>query len=80
MRHRTYVARTIEEIVRVASRRGWVVTTTGGGHLRFTHPDGGLVFAARTPSDWRATRKVAAELQRQEEGFDRTTQRSPEHQ
>jgi predicted RNA binding protein YcfA (HicA-like mRNA interferase family) len=70
---RTYTERTIEGIKIVAQSRGWVVTYTGGGHFKFAHPEGGLVYTSSTPGDWRATRKIAAELVRQERAFGRST-------
>lgn len=53
-------------LISTARLRGWTVTYTPGGHVRFAHPDGGLVHAASTPSDYRAVRNIAAELRRQE--------------
>ena len=33
-----------EKLVRSARRRGWLVTVTGGNHLRFQPPDGGRIL------------------------------------
>jgi len=44
---------------------GWNAAKTGSGHWRLTHPDARTpVFAAATPSDWRATLNTEAELRR----------------
>lgn len=53
-----------KELVREAERQGWVVTTTGGGHLKWTGPEGGLVFTPSTPSDVRALKNATADLRR----------------
>jgi hypothetical protein len=38
--------------------------SAAGGHIRFTHSVGALVFTAGTPSDWRSTLNAKAELRR----------------
>lgn len=56
--------RDFRPIIREAVRHGWHVSTSGGGHLRLRGPSGALVFAARTPSDWRARRGLIKDLKR----------------
>lgn len=44
---------------------GWTIRRTGGGHLRWTGPNGeGPVFTASTPSDHRAIQNIKATLRR----------------
>lgn len=50
------------DLIREAKRQGWVVATTGSGHLRLTSPTGHIIVAARTPSDKRATLNLRARL------------------
>ena len=33
-----------------AKKQGWVITTTGSGHLKWTDPDGRTTFTPRSPS------------------------------
>lgn len=55
----------IRELIRVARRQGWEVTTTNGSHLRWRGPDGGLVFTPSTPSDWRSIKNMTAQLRKE---------------
>jgi predicted RNA binding protein YcfA (HicA-like mRNA interferase family) len=59
--------RDINTVVRVARARGWTVTCTRGGHLRFTHPNGALVHTSSTPGDRRAVAAIRAHLRRAEQ-------------
>jgi hypothetical protein len=43
---------------------GVKVSHTNGGHLRLDIPNGKPIFAASTPSDWRAIHKVRAQVRR----------------
>lgn len=65
-----YATASLRALLISAERRGWAVEHRHSGHLRLTHPAGGLVFTSSTPSDWRATYKIAAELKRQERRFE----------
>jgi len=58
------VPRDFRPLIDAAVAQGWQVSTTGGGHLKFQSPAGRVVFAASTPSDWRASRNLRAELRR----------------
>jgi hypothetical protein len=54
-------------LIRTARARGWEVTVTRGGHLRFRHPaSGALVHSASTTSDRRGMRNLRADLRRGE--------------
>lgn len=53
------------ELIRVASRLGWRVEPTHGGHLRLKHPSGALVFAGSTPSDRRSLANALATMRRE---------------
>lgn len=46
--------------------RGWTCTATGSGHLRFTHPQYGVVHQSKTPSDSRSGKNFAAQVKRAE--------------
>lgn len=55
----------LKELIRIAEAQGWQVSTTGGGHLRWTGPDDeGPVFTPSTPSDWRALKNATSVLRR----------------
>jgi predicted RNA binding protein YcfA (HicA-like mRNA interferase family) len=54
-----------KKLAKRARKKGWVVEPSGGGHLRWSHPDGGLVFSSASPSCPFAVKKVEAELKRQ---------------
>ena len=45
-------------------QEGWTVEYTKGGHLRWRHPNGAIVFAASTPSDYRAWANHMSHLRR----------------
>jgi hypothetical protein len=49
---------------RFAERRGWTITMTGSGHLRWRSPLGVLVFTAGTPGEGRAIANARAQLRR----------------
>src|SRR5271166_2296559 len=51
-------------LVAAALAQGWSVTPTKGGHIKFQSPQGNVVFAGGTPSDWRASRNLRAQLRR----------------
>ena len=51
-------------LVEYAEAAGWVVTRTGGDHIRFKGPHGGLVFGASTPSDAKRSLKNTEALLR----------------
>jgi hypothetical protein len=53
------------DLIRLAERDGWSITTTNGGHLRLEHPDAtGPVFTGSTPSDRRAIHNALATMRR----------------
>jgi predicted RNA binding protein YcfA (HicA-like mRNA interferase family) len=60
------MSKDVKSLVKEAAARGWQATTTRNGHLRLTHPHGGLVFIAGTPSDHRAMTNMRCEIKRQE--------------
>jgi predicted RNA binding protein YcfA (HicA-like mRNA interferase family) len=60
------MSRDVKHFTREVEARGWNVAPTRRGHLRLTHPNGGLVFVAGTPSDHRALTNMRAEIKRQE--------------
>jgi hypothetical protein len=47
-----------------AASQGWHISRTGGGHLRWTSPEGAPVFSASTPSDRRALRNIETQLRK----------------
>ena len=52
----------LNKIVKTAEKQGWDIKITGGGHLKWTGPEGQIVFSARTPSDHRAIQNIIHEL------------------
>jgi hypothetical protein len=54
-------ARTIRYLAR---EYGATLDVTGSCHFRLRLPNGGLVYAPSTPSDWRAVRNLRANLRR----------------
>jgi hypothetical protein len=54
----------LREIRHEFGRMGVTVSRTNGGHLRLDLPNGKPIFAASTPSDWRAIRQVRAQVKR----------------
>jgi hypothetical protein len=57
---RTWIA-TLTEF---ASEHGGTVEHTRAGHLVIKLPNGGLVHAASTPSDWRSVANARADIRR----------------
>jgi hypothetical protein len=53
--------RTVRQL---AAEYGWQLTPTSGGHIKFTKRGCPPVFAAATPSCWRAMRNLEAMLRR----------------
>lgn len=53
------------EVNRLAASHGFGrAEVTGGGHLRFRHPCGVVVYTSATPSDRRARSNLVAQLRR----------------
>lgn len=52
----------IQVLERTAREQGWQVVITGGDHLKWTGPNGTLIFSAATPSDFRTIRNLKAKL------------------
>lgn len=51
--------------VNLAWEQGWMVSRTGGNHLKFAPPSGdGLVLVSSTPSDYRADMQIRKDLER----------------
>lgn len=50
------------DLIRQAERQGWKVTVTPGGHLKWTAPNGKVVFSAYSPSDSRALKNSVSQL------------------
>ncbi|GBR27010.1 hypothetical protein AA11826_0006 [Komagataeibacter oboediens DSM 11826] len=46
--------------------RGWSVSVSRGGHLRWGHTSGAIYFSAGTPGDCRAHRNARAAMRRLE--------------
>ena len=53
------------DLLRLLSRNGWTITTTGGGHTRATPPHGGpwVVFPS-TGSDVQGIQRTCADIRR----------------
>ncbi len=55
----------MRQLRRQAAALGWSASRTNGGHLRWTHETGGLVFSPSTPSDVRSIRNTLAQIKRE---------------
>ncbi|AQU86209.1 hypothetical protein B0W47_00640 [Komagataeibacter nataicola] len=56
------------KLQREMADRGWsAIAITGSGHIRWQHSNGALYFSSATPSDWRAARKMRADMRRLEQ-------------
>lgn len=53
-----------QRVIREAQRQGWSVERTNGGHVRFRNPAGQSYFTGSSPSDFRAVRKLVADLRK----------------
>jgi hypothetical protein len=51
-------------VARIARAKGWTITITGGGHLRWQAPDGQFIFTPATPSSYRGVKKDLTRLRR----------------
>lgn len=51
-------------LILAAESQGWTIEPTKGGHLRWKPPSGGPIFSSASPSDWRASKKLRAQLRR----------------
>lgn len=56
--------RDMQELCVEAVRGGWEVTNTGGCHLKMRAPNGAVVFAPSTPSDWRSAIATRVKLRK----------------
>jgi hypothetical protein len=62
---RLKVPEPLRRLAAAARADGWLLTVTGGGHLKWMPPQGGApVFTASTPGDWRSSRNARAKLRR----------------
>lgn len=60
--------RELKQLREEAEDRGWKITKTNGGHLKWTAPKGGFIYTALTPSDRRAVKNIRAMMKRVEAG------------
>lgn len=58
--------RDLHKLIEQVVARGWEVAKTSGGHLRWKHPSGSIVFTSSTPSDRRALKNIETHLRRVE--------------
>lgn len=49
----------IADLVHTARQQGWTVTYTGGHHLRWQSPTGGVVFSSSTPTTRKGPKALA---------------------
>jgi hypothetical protein len=52
-------------MVEAAVRAGWILTKTGGDHVRWQAPSGKIIFSASSPSDKRAMYNTRSMLRRE---------------
>jgi hypothetical protein len=51
-------------LARKARRKGWTITTTGGGHLAWTSPSGAVIYTPSSPSESRGYLNTRAQFRR----------------
>lgn len=51
-----------KQIIKDATNQGWTVTMTNGNHLKWTAPNGKVVFSALTGSDRRGILNLKSQL------------------
>ena len=56
--------KTIGSWIRLAKGQAWAVEYTGGGHYRWTPPDGPSVVTSSTPGGSRAIANIRAKLRK----------------
>lgn len=49
-------------LIEQATKQGWEVTKTNGGHLRWLSPTGRVVFSSFSPGDRRAVKNTVSQL------------------
>jgi len=59
----------LKQICADAERKGWTVKPTNGGHLKWVHTSGAVMFSAQTPSDHRAIKNIESRIRRVEQGL-----------
>lgn len=52
----------LTKLITQATRQGWSVTLTNGGHYKWQAPNGKVFFSAKTPSDTRALKNIQRDL------------------
>ena len=62
----------MRQLRKKAAALGWSAARTNGGHLRWTHKTGGIVFSPSTPSDVRSMRNTLARIKRETPKGDHT--------
>lgn len=50
--------------IRIATERGWTVSPTKKGHIKFTAPNGAIIVTSSTPSDHRSWKNLRGQLRR----------------
>lgn len=63
----------LHKMIHDATDRGWEVARTNGGHFRWKHPNGSIVFTGSTPSDRRALKNIETHLRRVERQAEQDT-------
>lgn len=54
----------MRQLRKQAAALGWSAGRSNGGHLRWTHESGGIVFSSSTPGDVRSIRNTLAQIKR----------------
>jgi predicted RNA binding protein YcfA (HicA-like mRNA interferase family) len=54
----------LNQLIERAEKQGWVVTVRNNNHLKWTAPNGGVVFTGFTPSDRRVTLNITKDLRK----------------
>ncbi|MBF0888090.1 type II toxin-antitoxin system HicA family toxin [Gluconobacter cadivus] len=55
----------MRQLRKQAAALGWSASRTNGGHLRWRHETGSLVFSPSTPGDVRSIRNTLATIKRE---------------
>lgn len=54
----------LKQAARTARSKGWVITVTGSGHLRWVSPNGVKVFTSKTPGGNRSHQNTVSKLRK----------------
>ena len=63
-RSRHFIPRPYRALARIAEKRGWLISPTGSGHIRWRPPVGEIVITSATPGAKASVIKGCARLRK----------------